>query len=175
MAGKCAAMVLTAPKKLEMREFPIPDIGQEDALLRMEACGICGSDYEMYEGAYPLTYPFIPGHEPLCVIEKIGSIAARRWGVGEGDRVAVEPMVGCGYCRECRSGFYRLCSGGGRSYGTIPIQNGPALLGVMPNTCIWRRKLLCHRYRGASRHQKGGVPPMNKPDGTRPQHCASRS
>ena len=129
MAGKSAAMVLTAPKKLELREFPIPEIGQEDALLRMEACGICGSDYEMYEGAYSLSYPFIPGHEPLGVIEKIGSIAARRWGVGEGDRVAVEPMVGCGYCRECRSGSYRLCSGGGRSYGTIPIQNGPALLG----------------------------------------------
>src|SRR5207249_4939934 len=45
------AVVLTKPKTLEAREFPRPAIGADDALLRIEACGICGSDYEQYEGA----------------------------------------------------------------------------------------------------------------------------
>jgi len=47
------AVVLTKPKTLEAREFPRPAIGADDALLRIEACGICGSDYEQYEGAQP--------------------------------------------------------------------------------------------------------------------------
>ena len=47
MAGRTSlAMVQTAPRKLEARELPLPDIGDEEALLRIEACGICGSDYE---------------------------------------------------------------------------------------------------------------------------------
>src|SRR5207247_1261344 len=63
------AVVLTKPRTLEAREFPRPVIGADDALLRIEACGICGSDYEQYEGAQPqhedyTPYPVIPGHEP---------------------------------------------------------------------------------------------------------------
>ena len=88
------AAVLVKPKTLEAREFPRPAIGLDDALLRIEACGICGSDYEQYEGAQPqhedyTPYPVIPGHEPLGVIEEIGTRARARWGVAEGDRVAV--------------------------------------------------------------------------------------
>src|SRR2546426_8438079 len=71
------AVVLTKPKTLEAREFPRPAIGADDALLRIEACGICGSDYEQYEGAQPqhedyTPYPVIPGHEPLGIIEEAG-------------------------------------------------------------------------------------------------------
>ena len=71
--------------------------------LRIEACGICGSNYEKYEGAQPQhedysPYPVIPGHEPLGVIEEIGANARARWGVAEGDRVAVRSGYGCGRC-----------------------------------------------------------------------------
>jgi hypothetical protein len=67
--GGCAA-VLVKPRTLELREFPRPAVGPDDALLRIEACGICGSDYEQYEGHLPDTedyrqFPVIPGHEPL--------------------------------------------------------------------------------------------------------------
>lgn len=48
---KSMAMVQTAPRKLEARELPIPQIADDSAILRIEACGICGSDYEQYEGA----------------------------------------------------------------------------------------------------------------------------
>ena len=69
------------------------------ALLRVEACGICGSDAEQYTGTIPVRYPLVPGHEPLGVIEAIGDRAAKRWGVDVGDRVAVESMIPCGHCR----------------------------------------------------------------------------
>ena len=89
MAPSVRAAVLVKPKTLEAREFARPAIGLDDALLRIEACGICGSDYEQYEGAQPqhedyTPYPVIPGHEPLGVIEEIGARAHARWGVGRG-------------------------------------------------------------------------------------------
>ena len=103
MAKTVRAAVLLKPKTIEHREFPRPAIGADDALLRIEACGICGSDYEQYEGAAPqhedyTQYPVIPGHEPLGIIEEIGAEARPRWGVTEGDRVAVRSGYGCGRC-----------------------------------------------------------------------------
>ena len=64
-------MVQTAPRKLEARELPLPEIGADDALLRVEACGICGSDAEQFSGVLPVPLPVIPGHEPLGIIEEI--------------------------------------------------------------------------------------------------------
>ncbi|HVA81941.1 MAG TPA: zinc-binding dehydrogenase [Candidatus Binataceae bacterium] len=131
MPRQSMAIVQTGPRKLEVREYPLPEIGAEDALLKLEVCGICGSDYEQYEGAIALAGPVIPGHEPLGVIEKLGAIAAKRWGVAEGDRVAVEVLLPCGYCTQCLSGAYRLCTGKGRmsAYGYTPVDIPPALWG----------------------------------------------
>src|SRR2546425_916083 len=108
------AAVLVKPKTLEAREFARPTIGPDDGLLRIEACGICGSDYEQYEGAQPphedyTPFPVIPGHEPLGVIEEIGANARQRWGVREGDRVAVRSGYGCGRCEACSRWEPRLC------------------------------------------------------------------
>lgn len=131
MARMAQAIVQTGARKLETREYPIPEIGPEDGLLKLEVCGICGSDYEQYEGAINLTSPVIPGHEPLGIIEKIGRIAAKRWGVEEGDRVAVEVLLPCGFCKQCLAGSYRLCTGKGRmsAYGYTPVDVPPALWG----------------------------------------------
>src|SRR5439155_1271677 len=70
------AVVQTAPRRLELRELPVPDIDDDSALLRVEACGICGSDAEQYAGVLPVRLPVVPGHEPLGVIERIGDRAA---------------------------------------------------------------------------------------------------
>lgn len=96
-----------------------------------EACGICGSDYEQYDGAIKLVYPAIPGHEPVGIIEAIGDEASRRWGVRRGDRVAVEALIPCGHCSECVQGRGRFCRGGAGApvYGYRPITMPPALWG----------------------------------------------
>jgi threonine dehydrogenase-like Zn-dependent dehydrogenase len=128
-ASKC--VVQTAPRALEMRDIPLPEIGANDALLRVEACGICGSDYEQYEGALPVRFPVIPGHEPVGRIEEIGDEAAERWGVKRGDRVCVEALAPCGNCGPCTSGATHLCSGRGgiASYGFLPLDMTPGLWG----------------------------------------------
>lgn len=123
------SMVQTEPRKLEARDLPIPDIGDDDALLRLEACGICGSDYEQFEGVLRTPMPVIPGHEPVGIIERIGDGAARRWGVDVGDRVAVETMLSCRHCPACLTGRYHLCRQR-RIYSYIPLEIAPGLWGA---------------------------------------------
>src|SRR5438552_10860844 len=101
------AVVQTAPRRLELRELPVPEIDDDSALLRVEACGICGSDAEQYTGVLPTAWPSIPGHEPLGIIDRIGDKAARRWGVDVGDRVAVEVLIPCRHCPACIGGAYQ--------------------------------------------------------------------
>ena len=127
--AKTMAMVQTGPRALEAREFDLPDIGDDDALLRVEACGICGSDHEQFNGVLPVPYPIIPGHEPLGIIESIGDGAARRWGVDVGDRVAVETMLGCRSCPDCFTGNYHLCPTK-QIYSYITIDQAPGLWGA---------------------------------------------
>lgn len=123
------AMVQTAARTLEPRELPLPAIGDDDALLRVEACGICGSDVESFEGVLEVPLPLIPGHEPLGRIAAIGKRAAKRWGVAEGDRVAVETLLPCNTCRRCRTGAYQLCAQR-RVYSYIPLAVTPGLWGA---------------------------------------------
>ena len=122
------AMVQTAPRKLVPQDIPIPDIDSDSALLRIEACGICGSDYEQFEGVLRTPMPVIPGHEPLGIIERIGDRAADRWGVDVGDRVAVETMLSCRFCAPCLSGRYHLCRQR-QIYSYIPLSVAPGLWG----------------------------------------------
>ena len=139
---KSMAMVQTAPRKLEARDLPIPQIADDSAILRVEACGICGSDYEQYEGVLQTPMPVIPGHEPLGIIEAIGDKAARRWGVDVGDRVAIETMLSCHCCNTCVGGHYHLCDRR-QIYSYIPLTESPGLWGaysqymyLAPNTIL---------------------------------------
>jgi threonine dehydrogenase-like Zn-dependent dehydrogenase len=126
------AIVQTGPRQLELRELPLPEIDDDSALLRVEACGICGSDAEQYAGVIPVRYPLIPGHEPLGTIERIGERAAKRWGVDVGDRVAVETLIPCGHCRACLEGRYQICRGRGGMFGYayVPLSHPPGLWGA---------------------------------------------
>lgn len=141
------AIVQTGPRALEMREFPLPEIGPDDALLKVEACGICGSDYEQYEGALPVRFPVIPGHEPVGRIVEIGDEAARRWRLQEGDRVAVETLIPCGFCRNCLAGAYRFCDGHKRmnAYGYLNLEVPPGLWGGFADYMYLDAHALLHK------------------------------
>lgn len=141
------AVVQTGPGRLELRELPVPDIDEDHALLRVEACGICGSDVEQYDGLLPVKFPLIPGHEPLGIIERIGDRAAKRWKVDVGDRVAVETLIRCGNCRDCVSGNYQLCRarGGVFGYAYIPLSHGPGLWGAYADYMVLDPNTLLHK------------------------------
>jgi alcohol dehydrogenase len=125
------ALVLVAPRELDARRFPIPEIGDDDGLLRVEACGLCGTDHEQFTGDLFPGFAFVPGHESVGVIEQVGSRAAARWGVRAGDRVAVEVFLSCRECDACRSGAYQRCVRHGLSdmYGCVSVDRTPGLWG----------------------------------------------
>ena len=121
-------MVLTANRQLEAMDIAVPDIDEGSAILQLETCGICGSDYEQFEGMLRTPVPVIPGHEPLGRIARIGDLAAARWGVDVGDRVAVETMLSCRHCSSCLGGRYHLCDDR-KIYSYIPLSEPPGLWG----------------------------------------------
>jgi threonine dehydrogenase-like Zn-dependent dehydrogenase len=124
------AAVQTGPRQIELREFPRPKTGPDDGLLRLEANGICGSDVETYRGHLGGARPaFIPGHEPLGIVEEAGERAAQRWGVQPGDRVALEVIVPCRACQDCLTGRYQFCRNRKYGHGVTGIDAEPALWG----------------------------------------------
>jgi len=128
------AAVLVKPRTLELREFPVPAIGPDEAFLRIEASGICGTDYEQYEGDVPpheyyTPFPVVPGHEPLGIITEIGDRARERWGVSVGHRVAVRSGYGCGRCEACARYEPRACRTRGGTYGFTDVRKAPSLWG----------------------------------------------
>jgi threonine dehydrogenase-like Zn-dependent dehydrogenase len=137
-------MVQTGVRILEPRDIEIPDIDAFSAILELEACGICGSDYEQYEGALRTPMPVIPGHEPLGRIARIGDVAAERWGVDVGDRVAVETMLSCRHCSTCFDGRYHLCENR-RIYSYIPLSESPGLWGGYAQYMYLHANSVIHR------------------------------
>ena len=108
MSESVLAAVRTGPKQTELREFPMPEIPDDGALLKVEVAGICGTDVKMY--AKPvIDAPVIMGHENVGVIAKAGRQFVERQGLREGDRVFVEHYVACYRCEWCRIGEYRHC------------------------------------------------------------------
>jgi len=147
------AAVATDPLRTELREFPLPEVGPEDGLLRVEACGLCGTDWEYYtrrRGAH--LGPMILGHEIVGTVLEVGKEAARRWGVRPGDRVAVEEFLPCGTCVFCRTGRPALCDAtDSRStrpflrYGCTPVDVPPALWGGFSEVLYLHPRALVHR------------------------------
>src|SRR3569833_2349184 len=80
MSDMVRAAVQVGPRQIEIREFPRPEVGPDTGLLRVEANGICGSDVETFKGHMGMGSggPFVPGHEPLGIVEEIGGAAAAR-------------------------------------------------------------------------------------------------
>ncbi len=101
------ALLLTAPSKLEFQDFPTPRPAADEVLLRIRACGICGSDLHGWDGSSGRRHPpLIMGHEAAGEIAAIGS-AVTAWKVG--DRVAFDSTIYCGACDYCRAGRVNLC------------------------------------------------------------------
>jgi threonine dehydrogenase-like Zn-dependent dehydrogenase len=128
-----------------MREYPLPEIGENDGLLRVEACGVCGADWAPYQGDFHGFFypPLILGHEVVGRIEKIGAKAAERWGVKEGDRVILEEPLPCGTCDWCLAGHYQGCPS--PRYGAQTVNVPPALWGGYSEYMYLDPRALMHK------------------------------
>jgi L-iditol 2-dehydrogenase len=97
---------------IQIEQVPVPDFGPDEALVRVGACGICGTDLKIvagvYKGTWPPSLPFIQGHEWGGTVVALGRNVR---GLQVGDRVVAENHKGCGTCANCRQGRYNLCEG----------------------------------------------------------------
>lgn len=101
------AALLDAPRTLEVRDAEDLVPGAGEAIVRVDAVGICGTDLSIYAGKIPVAYPRVIGHEIVGVVDEPGDT-----GLEPGARVIVDPAISCGTCRQCREGRTNICTRG---------------------------------------------------------------
>ena len=102
------AIVIDTPNKIEIKEIPMPEVKENEALLKVKCVGICGADVASYTGNQPFTtYPRIPGHEFSA---EIVQIPENDKGLKVGDIVTCNPYFNCGECYSCERGFVNCCT-----------------------------------------------------------------
>ncbi len=121
------AVVCHGPMDYKLEEVPVPKPGPGEALVRVEAVGICASDLKAYHGAPKFwgdanraawtETEVIPGHEFAGKVVSLDDAAAKRWGIDVGDRVVSEQIVPCWKCRYCMRGQYWMCAPSHDLYG----------------------------------------------------------
>ena len=141
-------MVGVSRQRFAKRDLPLPEIGNDDALLRVERCGLCGTDLEQYSDGLMSPYPYIPGHEPVGTIAEIGDGAATRWGLDVGDRVVVESPLPCRECVQCARGAFNLCSRR-RNLGFISADVEPGLWGAYAEFLYFHPNSTMHKISNA--------------------------
>jgi len=102
------AIVIPAPHQIEIRDIPMPQVKEGEALLKVKYVGICGADVASFTGNQPFTtYPRIPGHEFSA---EIVTIPENEKGLKPGDIVTCNPYFNCGECYSCQRGFVNCCT-----------------------------------------------------------------
>lgn len=129
---RAARLLATGRMQVEDVARPVP--GPGDLLVRVLACGICGSDRHMYRGEFPTAKPVTLGHEFCGVVEVAGSAAT---GFAPGTLISGDPNISCGVCEQCRAGRPNLCpklsaigvtrDGGFAEYVLMPAGQAAAL------------------------------------------------
>lgn len=104
------AAVLTSLQTIEIQDRPMPKISESEVLVKIEYCGVCGSDVHFFEdgciGARQVVYPQVLGHEASGEIVTVGKNVKH---LQPGAKVVIEPGIPCGHCEFCREGRYNLC------------------------------------------------------------------
>ena len=136
MSQTILAAVSLPGLKTEVQEFAMPVIAEDAGMLKVELSGVCGSDWPHYNNYPKSKGPLILGHEAVGHVERLGKFAGKRFGVKEGDYVALEEYLPCGHCDYCREGDFRLCEEtdtlnrpNAIRFGSTPTSIAPALWG----------------------------------------------
>ena len=101
---KC--VVIEEPKKVCLKDLPLPELRKDFARIKVKAAAICATDLEVVDGNIPANYPLIPGHEWSGIVSEVENPAHAHW---IGKRVTGSNDVVCGVCEACRSGNWRYC------------------------------------------------------------------
>jgi L-iditol 2-dehydrogenase len=126
------AAVLHGPRDLRVESAQSPRPGPGEVLVRVGMAGLCGTDYRIWTGDRPVTYPLVLGHEFVGLVADVGPGVTR---VEVGARVAVEPNYSCGACALCREGNRNLCLS--RTAVGIDVDGCFAEIARVPERCCW--------------------------------------
>lgn len=126
-------MFFTGKESVEVRDAESPAPGPGEVVLRVKACGICGTDLHYYEGTFPFSQKRSPGHEFCGEVAEVGEGVT---GFTPGDRVVVEPLRRCGECDNCKSGRYHICEK--NSLATDQSQGAMAEYVAVPAYTLYR-------------------------------------
>ena len=163
MTETVLAAVRTGPGTTELREFAMPEIPADGALMKVDVAGICGTDVKMY--AKPVIQaPVIMGHENVGTIVQAGPQFVERQGLREGDRVFVEHYVACYRCEWCRIGEYRHCeltdwrtNPDARRYGYTTCENPYHLWGGFSQYMYLPWNAVLHRVPDSVSNEEAGI------------------
>ncbi|THE13935.1 theronine dehydrogenase [Bacillus timonensis] len=127
------AAVLMDRMKMEIKELPVPEPPDHEVIVKVKACGICGTDQHIYHGqpgSAEVQYPIVLGHE---LAGEVVTVGAKVTTLKQGDRVSIDPNMYCGECEYCRGGRPHLCedlqavgvtrNGGMGEYCAVPSAN----------------------------------------------------
>lgn len=149
---KMKALTFMSRGEIALLEKPIPQVGPTDALIRITTTTICGTDVHIVKGEYPVQRGLTIGHEPVGVIEKLGS-AVTEYQIGQ--RVIAGAITPCGQCGPCLQGTHSQCGGkplGGWRFGNtidgaqaefLLVPNASANLALVPNHLTDEEVLMC--------------------------------
>ena len=168
MAEKMLAALKTGPATTELREFDMPDVPPDAALLKMEVAGVCGTDVSQYK--LPLRgAPLIMGHENVGTLAKVGRDFEKHKGFKEGDLVFLEHYLPCGHCDWDHMGEYRHCAATewfydpkAIRYGYTSIETRPSLWGGFSHYVYLPLNAVLHKVpAGLSPEEAGIATPMS--------------
>ncbi len=145
------AALFAGIKNLRVEEMPIQKINEDEIIIKVSACGVCGTDYHIYNGEAPAKAPVVIGHEYAGEVVESGINAAE---YKAGDKVVIDPNIYCGYCSFCREGKINLCenlkalgvtiNGGMAQYSVVPKKQAYLLPSNFPiNNAVFAEPLSC--------------------------------
>ncbi len=130
-----------SPGNLSVIDYPIRKLNDDELLVEVCACGVCGTDFHIYKGDAPAVFPIIPGHEYSGVVADKGASVSE---FNIGDHVAIDPNIYCGYCDECKNSRVNFCenhkalgvtlNGGFAEYSIVPFKQAYLLPKDFPHT-----------------------------------------
>lgn len=127
------AAILYKPGDIQVQEVEPPEPGPGEVLIRIKACGVCGTDHSLFIGSFPAVYPVIIGHEFSGIVAAVGPGVTT---LQPGDRVTVDPNRVCRRCEYCRMGSEHLCEN--LSSMGVHINGADAEYCVMPESNVYK-------------------------------------
>ena len=129
------AVIVEKPGVVRVDDVPEPEPAADEAIVRVGACGLCGTDVHIIDGEFPLTrYPIIPGHEFAGEVVAVGEAVIE---IKVGDRVGVDPTINCGACYFCQRGQGNLCERL-NSIGVVARPGGFAECVAVPERTLYK-------------------------------------